>query len=416
MATYAREATIRRLPERLWHPALYQYDMRNTVLLSTPTPVLPPFFYDTTQWRPTAPWRSAMYFDPPNTTIVLPTPNPSVPTRAPEFGLVPPPRRNASLYFDSPNVTINAQLAFIGSPVRPVDLTPRLTVRPVLDVQYPPNLSLSLLISNPYVPVDLSGQVPAGRRNAALYFDTPNLSLRLLSGARPIIPVDWNMRSAVRQPIIFDAPNLVNLLSTGAAPIRPADVSGPVRPAPRCTALYDAQGSLLTGPLFVAAVLPPIAYPDIGYRYSFRRNAPAAEWIEPQRALLAVPSFLGNTPNLSYSANTGIQVFSAGLLWSGATSFSIAPATDAGITFSTVTGAISTDTAVASIATHGPYIITATNTNGSRAGNSFTITITSGNYHVDGPRVTKSTTALGTTYGTSGPRTTRDTPESEDLT
>lgn len=39
----------------------------------------------------------------------------------------------------------------------------------------------------------------------------------------------------------------------------------------------------------------------------------------------------------------------------------------------------------------------------------------SGSYHIDGPRITASTTAKGATYGISGPHITRDSPISRDL-
>lgn len=421
MATLAREAVVRQLPARRWHPSLDADNLRNTVLLTTPTPVLPPRFYDTTQWRPLAKWNSAVYFDFPNTTIRLPPPAAATPIFPVDFGpQLIGPRRNASLYYDSPNVTITAQAGFIGSPVRPVDLTPRLTARQPLNIEYPPNLSLSILTSNPYIPVDVSGRSPAPKRNAALYFDTPNITVALSAGQRPVIPVDWNMRAAVRQPIVFDAPNLAVRLASGARPVVPADISPPVRPAVRPSALYEAQGTLLPTLLFVQAVRPPGSSLDVGYsvisaRFAVRRNPPAAEWIEPQRSLLSKPIVTASIPNLAYITNSGIQTYNASTAFSGATSYSIAPAPDAGITFNTVSGVITTDTGVASVATHGPYTITATNANGSVASNAFTISVSAGNYHVDGPRLTESTTSLGATYTVSGPHCTRDAPESKDL-
>lgn len=423
MATLAREAVFRRLPEKLWHPALYQYDMRNTVLLTTPTPVLPPRYYDTTQWRPLAKWNSAVYFDPPNITVNLPVANPSVPTRAPDFGPPNGPRRNSSLYFDSPNVTINAQMSFIGFPVRSTrfDPTQRMVARQPLNIEYPPNLSLSILTSNPYVPVDLSGAPMRPRRNSAVNFDAPNITVRLSPGVPPIRPVDWNVRATVRQPIVFDAPNLAVRLNTGTKPIIPPDLASPVRSAVRLSSLYEAQGTLLTTLLSAPALQPAGSSLDTGYsaiviRYAVRRLPPTVEWIEPQRVLLSKPIITASIPNLSYSASSGIQTYNAGSAFSGATSYSIAPAPDAGITFNTANGVITTDTGVASVATHGPYTITATNPNGSVVSNAFTISITAGNYHVDGPRVIESTTSLGATYTVSGPHVTRDAPESKDLT
>lgn len=416
MGTVLREVMV--TPPYAARRLLFDFAQQNPLLNTLfVAPGKPTFPNDLSFYRPGAKWNSAVYFDPPNVTIRLPPYVPGTPVFPPDFGpKLTGPLRNASLYFDPPNVTINAQAGFIGSPVIPVDLTPRLVARQPLNIEYPPNLSVAILNSNPYVPVDLSGQAPIAKRNASLYFDSPNITVNLSSGQMPIVPVDWNNRFSVRQPITFDAPNLASLLSTGLMPVAIVDNSLPVRAAARSASLYEAQGSLLATSLFSPALLPLAVLVEVGYRYWTRRNPSGAEWVEPQRALLSAPILLANIPNLAYRKNSGTQVYNAGLSFSGATSYAIAPALDAGITFNTVTGAITTDTHVASVSTHGPYTITATNTNGSQASNAFTITVSAGNYQVDGDRVTKSTTAAGTTYTLSGPATTRDTPESEDLT
>lgn len=424
MVTLAREANIRRLPPKLWHPALFAYETRNTVLLTTPTPVLPPRFYDTTQWRPLPKWNSAVYFDPPNTALFIPAANPSVPTRAPDLPVPPAARRNSALLFDPPNITINAQMSLIGRPVRPdrYDLTQRLVARRPLNIEYPPNLSVSILTSNPYVPIDISGPPLRAKRNSSVNFEPQNMAVRLSPGIRPAIPIDWNVRSPVRCPIVFDAPNLAVTLTNGLVPSSniPMAQGLPIRLAARSSTIYDAQGTPLTTILFVPAVPPPgsskdASYFAVGPFYRSRRNPPAAEWVEPQRVLLAVPVATATIPNLSYSASSGIQTYAAGTAFSGATSYSISPGLDAGITFNTANGIITTDTGVASVSTHGPYTITGSNTNGSVVSNSFTLSVTAGNYHVDGPRVIESTTSLGATYTVSGPHCTRDVPASEDL-
>jgi hypothetical protein len=131
--------------------------------------------------------------------------------------------------------------------------------------------------------------------------------------------------------------------------------------------------------------------------------------------LLSKPIQTAIIPNLNYRINSGIQLYNTGSAFTSATSYAISPAPDAGISFNTATGVITTDTGVAVAGSHGPYTITATNSNGSTVSNAFTVIIGVGDYCVDGPRLIESTTALGTTYTVSGPRVTRDAPESKDL-
>lgn len=414
MATLVRQAIVSppRPPLRL----LFDFAQQNPLLNILFTPPGNPVFSSELSYLPRALRNSAQYFDPPNITLTLPVvvniTQPRAPCFQPRFT---GPARNVSLYFDSPNVTISGQGALASSPVRPVDLTQRLFANRPLNIEYPPNLSLAILNSNPYVPADLSGRVPVPPRNASLYFEAPNLVLKPSTGLPPIFPPDWNRRAAVRQPITFDAPNLAVLLNTGAQPPPTPDLSLPVRPAPRCVTIYAVPSTLLPSLQFIPAVLPPAVYPDLSYRYVVRRNPSSVEWIEPQRALLASPVLISAVPNLSYLSSSGVQIYQAGLSFSGAVSFSIAPALDAGIVFNTITGAITTTTGTAALGAHGPYTITATNPNGSAVSNAFSITINAGDYQVDGPRVTQSTTSLGATYTVSGPFCTRDHPESEDL-
>lgn len=381
----------------------------------------PIFPYDLSGQRPRPAWNPALYEAPPNETVNLPVTGTVIHPSTHGWSPQPKIASRAACYFDPPNVALLSQTVVGASLVIPADLNARIPRRAALQVDYPPNLVLNLLNSNPYVPVDLSGRVDPPRRNSSLYFETPNLTVRLSSGAAPVRPIDWNMRAPVRQPIVFDAPNLAVSLSAGKTPVFPVDGNPPVRPAVRNAALYDVRNQLIPILVSIPAVIPPgstndLSTPVISLRYSLRRLAGGIEQIPVQPVtILSKPVQVATIPNLNYRINTGIQTYAAGTAFTSASSYSISPALDAGITFNTATGTITTNTSVATAGTHGPYTITATNSNGSTISNAFNIVIGIGDYCVDGPRLTESTTSLGATYTVSGPFVTRDGPMSEDL-
>ena len=90
-------------------------------------------------------------------------------------------------------------------------------------------------------------------------------------------------------------------------------------------------------------------------------------------ALGAAPVFTGVIPDLSYDTDSGNQITDYSSYFTNATSYSIAPAVEAGWNFDTITGILTVDT---SIVGSFSYVITGTNVSGSAASNSFGVTIT----------------------------------------
>ena len=88
---------------------------------------------------------------------------------------------------------------------------------------------------------------------------------------------------------------------------------------------------------------------------------------------IAAPVFSGTIPNLSYDYDTGSYINDYSSYFTGATSYSISPAVEAGWNFDTVTGILTVDTD--DINTFGPYTITGTNAGGSDNSNAFTVTV-----------------------------------------
>jgi hypothetical protein len=86
------------------------------------------------------------------------------------------------------------------------------------------------------------------------------------------------------------------------------------------------------------------------------------------------PSFIGSIPNITWPQNSGSHAYALGAYFSSATSYSIAPAIEAGWTFNTTTADFSVDTDAAGV--FGPYVVTGTNTIGSADSNGFTVTVT----------------------------------------
>lgn len=85
------------------------------------------------------------------------------------------------------------------------------------------------------------------------------------------------------------------------------------------------------------------------------------------------PVLLSSIPNLSAALDSGTHQYELGDYFSGATSYAIAPAVEAGWTFSTTTGQLEIDTDAED--TFGPYTVTATNANGDTDSNAFLVVV-----------------------------------------
>jgi hypothetical protein len=86
-----------------------------------------------------------------------------------------------------------------------------------------------------------------------------------------------------------------------------------------------------------------------------------------------VPVLLGSIPNLSAAYDSGTHQYDLSVYFNGATSYAIDPAVEAGWSFNTGTGVLTIDTDAES--TFGPYTVTATNDNGDRESNEFTVSV-----------------------------------------
>lgn len=87
----------------------------------------------------------------------------------------------------------------------------------------------------------------------------------------------------------------------------------------------------------------------------------------------SAPVFSGVIPNISETQNTGTHSYALGAYFSGATSYSIAPAVETGWTFDTVTGGLEIDTDATGV--FGPYVVTGSNAAGDDDSNGFTVTV-----------------------------------------
>jgi hypothetical protein len=85
------------------------------------------------------------------------------------------------------------------------------------------------------------------------------------------------------------------------------------------------------------------------------------------------PALVGQIPNLSSGYDTETHQFELGDYFSGATSYAIAPAVEAGWTFNTTTGQLEIDTNAEG--TFGPYTVTASNANGDTDSNAFLVVV-----------------------------------------
>lgn len=90
-------------------------------------------------------------------------------------------------------------------------------------------------------------------------------------------------------------------------------------------------------------------------------------------ASAASPIQVDQLPNFAAGSATGTHAYDLADYFTGETSFSIAPAVEAGWTFNTGTGVLTIDTDADG--TFGPYTVTAINGAGSTAGNTFTVKV-----------------------------------------
>jgi hypothetical protein len=86
-----------------------------------------------------------------------------------------------------------------------------------------------------------------------------------------------------------------------------------------------------------------------------------------------VPTLLSSVPGMRERQNTGTHQLDVSQYFSGADSYAIAPAVEAGWTFDTNTGLLTIDTDV--VGTFGPYVVTATNAAGNADSNAFTVEV-----------------------------------------
>ena len=85
------------------------------------------------------------------------------------------------------------------------------------------------------------------------------------------------------------------------------------------------------------------------------------------------PVFAGTIPNISATEGDSDVITDLSTYFSGATSYSISPAVEAGWNFDTVTGILTVDTD--DVNTFGPYTVTGTNAAGSDNSNAFSVII-----------------------------------------
>ena len=85
------------------------------------------------------------------------------------------------------------------------------------------------------------------------------------------------------------------------------------------------------------------------------------------------PVFSGTIPDISKTENTGTHSYDLSAYFTGATSYSISPAVEAGWSFNTATAEFVIDTDDVSV--FGPYVVTGTNVVGSDDSNGFTVTV-----------------------------------------
>jgi len=96
-------------------------------------------------------------------------------------------------------------------------------------------------------------------------------------------------------------------------------------------------------------------------------------WGDSWGAINAAPTLLGSIPNLSAAYDSGTYQYDLSEYFSGATSYAIDPAVEAGWSFNTGTGILEIDTDAEDV--FGPYVVTATNATGNTDSNAFTVNV-----------------------------------------
>ena len=88
---------------------------------------------------------------------------------------------------------------------------------------------------------------------------------------------------------------------------------------------------------------------------------------------VTAPIFAGTIPDISVTFNTSTYQYDYSTYFTGATSYSIAPAVEAGWSFNTGTGVLTVDTDA--LGTFGTYVITGTNAGGTDDSNAFSVVV-----------------------------------------
>jgi hypothetical protein len=86
-----------------------------------------------------------------------------------------------------------------------------------------------------------------------------------------------------------------------------------------------------------------------------------------------VSLFAGTIADILLAKNSGSHTYDLSVYFEGATSYAISPAVEAGWSFNVLTGVLTIDTDEAD--TFGPYVITASNSNGSDDSNAFSVSV-----------------------------------------
>lgn len=402
---------------------LFDFAQQNPLenVLFTP-PGNPVFPYDLLGIRPRPAWNSALYEIQQDYAFRIPVTATAQPAFSPELTPpIPKPKWNVSLYEVQLNYTALQGAPPLNQGIFPPSIDPaprpigRQGLLPVLEQDFLNTLYVGQ--ETPFVPYDVS----APFRARSFVHDMPYVNEVLLgfvspSPGNPYVPLSTDTPPQIERRFDYALQPSATIRMLSGQPPPPPLYQGGELPIRRTwnSALFVSYD--IPAALIFTSGLPALSFVHTEVRIPLPYNVSLTQFQPIMKALLSAPLFVTNIPNASYTKNTGVQQFNISVYFLQAASYSVSPALDAGITLNTSTGIISVDTVAATSGSHGPYTITATNVNGNISSNAFTISLSSGIYHVDGPRVTGSTTALGTTYGTSGPHVTRDTPESKDLT
>jgi hypothetical protein len=94
------------------------------------------------------------------------------------------------------------------------------------------------------------------------------------------------------------------------------------------------------------------------------------------QAAAVPPVLVGQIPNITVAFNSGGPSYDLSVYFTGATSYAIAPAVEAGWSFNTTNAQLDIDTDAAGM--FGAYIVTATNADGDTPSNGFYVTVVKG--------------------------------------